>query len=210
MSPIFYAIRLLCMIMKTIGGLILFIDSSKNVLGLSSYFFFNTENNPKRHIPKSLFFIFCFLQRRWLLYYMGKSTKWGWSMVSWGCFYVSISRSKKGSVSASLEDHAHLRGYWRDSKLTQAGRNPQKCHHSNPQQYARSHAGTYTTIYHHNVPHSSYNVCSLMWKKLQLYFFLNWLWKLSFRDYSVTRSFQQNVDIEHNLIIKVMRRPIKR
>ena len=157
-----------------------------------------------------MFFIFCFLQRRWLLYYMGKSTKWGWSMVSWGCFYVSISRSKKGSVSASLEDHAHLRGYWRDSKLTQAGRNPQKCHHSNPQQYARSHAGTYTTIYHHNVPHTSYNVCSLMWKKLQLYFFLNWMWKLSFRDYSVTRSFQQTVEIEHNLIIKVMRRPIIR
>ena len=69
---------------------------------------------------------------------------------------------------------------------------------------------TYSTIYHHNVPHTSYNVCSLMWKKLQLYFFLNWMWKLSFRDYSVTRSFQQTVEIEHNLIIKVMRRPMIR
>ena len=137
-----------------------------------------------------MFFIFCFLQRRWLLYYMGKSTKWGWSMVSWGCFYVSISRSKKGSVSASLEDHAHLRGYWRDSKLTQAGRNPQKCHHSNPQQYARSHAGT--TIYHHNVPHTSYNVCSLMWKKFQLYFFLNLPCKNS-----VAKSFKQKLEFRN-------------
>ena len=56
---------------------------------------------------------------------------------------------------------------------------------------------THSTIYHHNVPHTSYNVCSLMWKKLQLYFFLNWMWKLSFRDYSVTRSFQQNVEIKY-------------
>ena len=59
MSPIFYAIRILCMIMKTIGGLILFIDSSMNVLGLSSqYFFFSIQKITQKDIYLKVCFLF--------------------------------------------------------------------------------------------------------------------------------------------------------
>ena len=54
MSPIFYAIRLLCMIMKTIGGLILFIDSSMNV-GL---YFFSIQKITQKDIYLKVCFLF--------------------------------------------------------------------------------------------------------------------------------------------------------
>ena len=44
--------------MKTIGGLILFIDSSKNVLGLSSYFFFSIQKITQKDIYLKVCFLF--------------------------------------------------------------------------------------------------------------------------------------------------------
>ena len=73
---------------------------------------------------------------------MGKSPKTGWSMVSWGRFSVSISRSEDGTDTASLEDDTSLCGHRRDSDFAQARRNPQKCYYTDTQQYAGSHEGT--------------------------------------------------------------------
>ena len=160
MSPIFHATRLLCKIMKTIGGLISFIDSSM-IVGLY-IFFFSTENNPKDVYLKVCFLFSVFYSEDGFYTTWVKAPSEGgqWSVeaVSMSPFH-GLRKAQSQPLLRTMPISVAIEGIPSSLKRAEILRNVTIRTRNNmpvPMQVR-----TYSTIYHHNVPHTSYNVCSL-------------------------------------------------
>ena len=137
-----------------------------------SIFFFNTENNPKDIYLKVCFLFSVFYSEDGFYTTWVKAPSEGgqWSVeaVSMSPFH-GLRKAQSQPLLRTMPISVAIEGIPSSLKRAEILRNVTIRTRNNmpvPMQVR-----THSTIYHHNVPHTSYNVCSLMWKKLQLYFF---------------------------------------
>ena len=150
--------------MKTIGGLILFIDSSKNVLGLSSYFFFSIQKITQKDIYLKVCFLFSVFYSEDGFYTTwvkapSEGGQWSVEAVSMSPFH-GLRKAQSQPLLRTMPISVAIEGIPSSLKRAEILRNVTIRTRNNmpvPMQVR-----THSTIYHHNVPHTSYNVCSLM------------------------------------------------
>ena len=146
--------------MKTIGGLILFIDSSMNV-GL---FFFSIQKITQKDIYLKVCFLFSVFYSEDGFYTTwvkapSEGGQWSVEAVSMSPFH-GLRKAQSQPLLRTMPISVAIEGIPSSLKRAEILRNVTIRTRNNmpvPMQVR-----TYSTIYHHNVPHTSYNVCSLM------------------------------------------------